>query len=173
MDGQTDRILIARPRLYSTQRGRGKKTWQVITLFKDDIRQLANLNITSQNSDILAMSCKLISFLWYLLLYICISNKYGQKYRRDHVLCRSKVLSVSPPEGRPSIQCHLTELLTGRAWASIQKSLLRTTLESALSRPKNCWNALLMSSSVMIGSVEFLPAQNCFASFQLNTEPLV
>jgi len=98
------------------------------------------------------------------------------KYRRIHhgpinVMCKLLLLvPYSIPDGCPSIQCQLTELLTGRAWASIQTDVFCITLYASL---MNCWNTLSMSSSVMIGSVEFLLAQNSLASFQLNTEPLV
>ena len=98
-------------------------------------------------------------------------HKYRQVYLRStfQVICFTTVLWV--PDCRPSIQCQPTKLLTGRAWASIQTDVFCITLYESLTM--NCWNTLSMSSSVMIGSVEFLPAQNFFASFQLNTEPLV
>jgi len=75
------------------------------------------------------------------------------------------------PDGRPSIQCHLTELLTGRAWAAIQTGWFCIRLYESLTM--NCWNTLSTSSSVMIGSVEFSLSQNSLASSQLNTELLV
>jgi len=75
------------------------------------------------------------------------------------------------PERSPLIQCHSSASLTGRAWAPIQTIMFRISLYESL--PVNCWNTLSVSSSVMIGSVEFLLLQNSVASYQLNTEPLV